>query len=57
VLRVPAAHAEPGVPHDALAADLAPELRRMAEWLDLHSVEVADRGDLAPSLRRALLGT
>ena len=56
VLRVPAAHAEPGVPHDPLAADVAAELRRMAEWLGLTSVEVADRGDLAPALRRALAG-
>lgn len=56
VLRVPAAHAEPGVPQAAVAADVAGELRRMADWLGLGSVEVADRGDLAPALRRALTG-
>lgn len=56
VLRVPAAHAEPGAPQAAVAADVAGELRRMADWLGLGSVEVADRGDLAPALRRALTG-
>lgn len=57
VLRVPAAHAEPGVPHGEVAADVAGELRRMAGWLGLDSVDVADRGDFAPALRRALSGT
>jgi hypothetical protein len=56
VLRVPGAFAEPGVPHADVAADVADELWRMAEWLGLGSVEVGDRGDLAPMLRRALGG-
>ena len=57
VLRVPAAHGEPGVPRDEIAGDVASELRSMAAWLGLPAVEVADRGDLAPFLRRALAGT
>ncbi|MEY4338664.1 MAG: hypothetical protein RLZ14_514 [Actinomycetota bacterium] len=56
VLRVPGAFAEPGVPHAEVAADVADELLRMAEWLGLGAVEVGDRGDLAPVLRRALGG-
>jgi hypothetical protein len=56
VLRVPGAFAEPGVPHADVADDVADELWRMAEWLGLGSVEVGDRGDLAPMLRRALGG-
>jgi uncharacterized protein len=54
VLRVPAAHGEPGVPRDEIAVDVAAELRSMATWLGLGAVEVAERGDLAPYLRRAL---
>ena len=51
-LRVPGAYAEP--PHDAaaIAGPLAEQLRRMADWLELESVEVGDRGDVAAELRR-----
>lgn len=54
VLRVLGSYTEPGVAAPAMATDLAPELRSMAEWLGLERVEVADRGDLAAPLRRAL---
>ncbi len=56
VLRVPGAFAEPGVPHADVAVDVADELTRMAAWLGLDRVEVGERGDLAPALRRALHG-
>jgi uncharacterized protein len=36
-----------------VAAELAGELRLMADWLDLDDVVVVDRGDLAPELERA----
>ena len=51
VLRVQGAFAEPGVPRDDIAHDLAGELRAMAGWLGLADVEVAHRGDLAPMLQ------
>ena len=50
VLRVQAAHAEPGVDHAEVARALAAELRLMADWLQLTDVTVAPRGDLAPDL-------
>ena len=54
VLRVRSAwvedHADPPGVADALAA----ELRDMAAWQGLDSIAVEDRGDLAPTLRRAL---
>ncbi|TKJ20111.1 crosslink repair DNA glycosylase YcaQ family protein [Blastococcus sp. CCUG 61487] len=50
VLRVQAAFAEDGVPRAEVAAELAAELRLMADWLQLDDVAVADRGDLAPDL-------
>jgi len=56
VLRVLAAHLEPGAAPDAVVEPLAAELRLLAGWLDLASVEVAERGDLAPRLRAALRG-
>ena len=52
VLRVQGAYTEPGVPAAAVADDLWPELERMASWLGLETVEVHDRGELAPALRR-----
>ncbi|QFZ22631.1 winged helix-turn-helix domain-containing protein [Saccharothrix syringae] len=50
VLRVQAAHAEPGVDHGRVAVELAAELREMAGWLGLDEVAVVPRGDLAPAL-------
>jgi uncharacterized protein YcaQ len=53
VLRVQGAFAEGGAPPET-AAELAAELELMAGWLGLDSIEVADNGDLAPALRRAV---
>jgi len=52
VLRVQAAHAEPGAPR-ALPGALAGELTAMATWLGLDGVEVVNRGDLAHKLTAA----
>ena len=52
-LLVQAAHPEPDAPDDT-AAELADELRLMAEWLGLDDVRVADRGRLAPAVARAM---
>lgn len=54
VLRIPAVHAEPGVDRAAVGRALAGELRRMAEWLGLRDVHVADSGNLAGPARAAL---
>ncbi len=48
-LLVPGAHAESDAPPETAAA-LAAELHRMAGWLGLGEVAVADRGDLAGPL-------
>jgi uncharacterized protein len=53
-LLVQSAFAEPG---GADVTALADELRTMAGWLELDTIEVGDRGDLARPLRRALGGT
>jgi len=53
-LRVQAAHLEPGRDRKRVAAALAGELRAMAAWLDLERVAVEPKGDLAPSLTRAV---
>ena len=55
-LRVQAAHAEDGAERPVVAAALAEELRLMADWLELDDVVVADRGDLARELTRAVVG-
>lgn len=52
VLRVLAAYAEPGAPDDT-EEELAAELRLMANWLKLDSIEISTRGDLAPALLAA----
>jgi uncharacterized protein YcaQ len=49
VLRVQAAHAEPGAPPETAEA-LRGELERMAAWLELGAVAVEPRGDLAARL-------
>lgn len=48
-LLVKASYAEPGAP-EATADELAAELARLAGWLDLTSIVVEPRGDLAPAL-------
>jgi hypothetical protein len=55
VLRVRAAHAEPGVDEGRVASELAGELREMARWLGLEGVSAERRGNLAVELRRALV--
>ncbi len=50
VLQVKAAYSEEHAPAET-AAELAGELGRFAGWLGLSAIEVADRGDLAGSLR------
>jgi len=55
VLRVQAAWREPDATTDT-PARLAGELRRMAGWLGLDSVEVAGKGDLAGALSAELSG-
>ena len=54
VLRAQAAWAQDGHGPGLVAEGLAAELRSMAGWLGLERVEAADRGDLAPALRRVL---
>ena len=54
VLRVQGAFPEEGVDRTHVARELAAELELCAGWLGLGAVSVADRGDLAPILRRAL---
>jgi uncharacterized protein YcaQ len=54
VLRVQAAWSQDGHAPAVVAGGLAAELRSMAGWLALERVEVAERGDLAADLRRAL---
>jgi uncharacterized protein YcaQ len=53
VLRVQAAHAEPAADRPEVAGSLAEELRLMADWLELDSVAVVGRGDLAADLAAA----
>lgn len=54
VLTVHGAFIEPG--HDAkrVGRELAHELGRLQSWLELDSIEVGERGDLAPALRQSL---
>ncbi len=53
-LLVHGSYGEPGVPAEAVAADVAAELHRMAEWLGLSAVAVGSRGDLARALATAV---
>jgi uncharacterized protein YcaQ len=55
-LLVQAAYAEAAAP-DETPEELAVELRRLADWLGLDDVVVADRGDLAPALSVLLTAT
>ena len=53
-LLVHAAYAEPGADPETVAGPLADHLASTASWLGLGTVVVGDRGDLAPSLARAV---
>lgn len=53
-LLVQGAFAEAGTTPRTIAGELAGALGELALWLELDRVEVAERGDLAPALRRAL---
>jgi uncharacterized protein YcaQ len=52
-LRVPAAHAEPGVDPGEVAPELAAELRLMADWLELERVVVSPVGELGSTMAEA----
>ncbi|WP_409331481.1 winged helix-turn-helix domain-containing protein [Trujillonella humicola] len=52
-LLVQAVHGEDGVDRAAVAAELAAELRLVADWLELDRVVVTGAGDLAPELAAA----
>jgi uncharacterized protein YcaQ len=54
VLRVQGAFAELGVQRPRVAAELAAELRLMADWLELGDVVLGERGDLIAPLAQAL---
>ena len=54
VLRVQAAHGEPGTDAGEVAAALADELRLMAGWMALEQVAVTGAGDLAALLAAAV---
>ena len=55
-LLVQSAFAEPGIDERDVAHELAAELNSMARWLGLDDgIVVTTRGDLAPSLRRAVV--
>jgi uncharacterized protein len=53
-LVVPAVHGEPGVGARDVVAQLAEELRLMADWLELEQVVVQDGGDLGPAMSHAI---
>lgn len=52
-LLVKGSFAEVGADKALVASELATELRRMAEWLALESIEVSKRGDLSRLLSKA----
>ena len=54
VLRVRSAFAEAHADPNQVAAALADELRLLSAWLELDSISVARKGDLAVALREAL---
>ncbi|MBT3996548.1 MAG: winged helix-turn-helix domain-containing protein [Chloroflexi bacterium] len=54
VLRVQSAFVEDGQDHDYVAANLADELRLMADWLGMKRVVLGRKGNLIAALRSAL---
>lgn len=56
-LLVHGAFAEEGQRPEAVAAELGPELQRLAGWLGLERVVVGERGEVAAPLKAALAGT
>jgi len=54
VLRVPAAWAEDGVDHGEVAESMARELVGLSAWLGLGDVDVAEKGNLADHLAKAV---
>lgn len=56
-LLVLGAYSEPGVDRRSTAVALGDELRSMAEWLELDTISIGRRGDLADSLRRSMSAT
>ena len=54
VLMVQGAFLEPGQDARRVVPELAAELREIQAWLELHRIEVAERGDLAATLRRSV---
>jgi len=54
VLRVLSAHGEPRIEVGLVSQQLVAELLTMAGWMGLAGLEIAERGDLAAELRRAL---
>ena len=54
VLRVLGGFAEPGANPDAVALELADELRLLAGWLELEQVSVARKADLAEKLAKTV---
>src|SRR4051812_34796861 len=54
VLRVPGAFVEERVTVDDVVPHLVEELRLLAHWLGLDSIEIGDRGPITPALRAAL---
>jgi uncharacterized protein len=54
VLMVQSAFLEPGQDPKRVVPEMADEIRLMQAWLELDRIEVADRGDLAARLRKAV---
>ncbi len=54
VLRVPGAFLEAGCDEEAVAHNLASELRLMADWLSLDRIVIGRRGKLTSALRQAI---
>jgi hypothetical protein len=54
VLRVPGAFLEERVAAGSVVPHLVDELRLLAHWLELETIEIGDRGDLTPGLREAI---